>query len=77
MELVTELTEKQKVGRALRNKTLRECCGEEPSTCVPFSDEIEEDTEAYKVVCLKCNTTTAYYETREEAGQAWNNKILM
>ncbi len=70
MELVKNLKEGAKKG-----VVPRECCGGEPSICVPFSDEIGDGKEAYKVTCIKCNTTTAYYETREEAVQAWNNKI--
>jgi hypothetical protein len=53
----------------------RKCCG----THAKGLNTIENDNAptTYQIYCKECNTTTAPYETTQEASYAWNNKILM
>ncbi len=56
--------------KTIKEDNLRNC------TCKTKPSLFPEDG-AYMVNCPKCGTTTAPYETIQEAFSAWENKILM
>lgn len=72
MKLTKELNENKAYDGTERHM---KCCGTTPKGLNTIETDSAPTT--YQIYCMECNTTTAPYETAQEASYAWNNKILM
>ena len=57
--------------KSINEDKLRKC------SCKTAPQLIPNEEGCYSVSCSNCGTTTATYETDQDAFNAWENKILM